>query len=79
MLPRRLRITRFSLANLQTNFQLPDSIIDAYPRTWPDVDTLAEVETLLDQIEPAYQIINNRQREVLDLQLAVNMKRPINS
>ena len=31
---------------------------------------LAEVATLLDQIEPAYEIINNRQREVLDMQLA---------
>ncbi len=30
---------------------------------------LAEVKTLLDQIEPAYQVVSSRQRQVLDLQL----------
>jgi class 3 adenylate cyclase len=45
-------------------------IISAYPKHAPGSHTLAEVETLLDQIEPAYQIINNRQREVLDMQRA---------
>jgi adenylate cyclase len=45
-------------------------IIGAYPKQAPGSHTLAEVETLLDQIEPAYQIINNRQREVLDMQRA---------
>ncbi len=45
-------------------------IIGAYPKNAPGSQTRAEVETLLDQIEPAYQIINNRQREVLDMQVA---------
>ena len=45
-------------------------IIAAYPKNAPGNNTLAEVKTLLDQIEPAYQILNNRQREVLDMQLA---------
>ena len=36
----------------------------------PGSHTLAEVETLLDQIQPAYKTINNRQREVLDMQRA---------
>ena len=55
---------------LTDEFSTARSIIDAYPRNAPGSHTLAEVETLLDQIEPAYQIINNRQREVLDMQLA---------
>lgn len=33
-------------------------------------ETLAEVKTLLDQIEPAYEIISTRQRELLDMQRA---------
>jgi len=45
-------------------------IIDAYPKNAPGSHTLAEVETLLDQIQPAYKTINNRQREVLDMQRA---------
>src|SRR5262249_39779915 len=45
-------------------------IMDAYPKNGPASQTLAEVETLLNQIEPAYQILNNRQREVLDMQRA---------
>ena len=55
---------------LTDEFSTARSIIDAYPRNAPGSHTLAEVETLLDQIEPAYQIINNRQREVLDMQRA---------
>jgi class 3 adenylate cyclase len=45
-------------------------IIDAYPKNAAGSQTLAEVEILLNQIEPAYQIISNRQREVLDMQRA---------
>ena len=55
---------------LTDEFSTARSIIDAYPRNAPGSHTLAEVETLLDQIRPAYQIINNRQREVLDMQRA---------
>jgi adenylate cyclase len=55
---------------LTDEFSTARRIIDAYPENAPGSHTLAEVETLLDQIEPAYQIINNRQREVLDMQLA---------
>jgi adenylate cyclase len=51
-------------------FSAARRIIGSYPKNAPGSQTLAEVETLLDQIEPAYQIINNRQREVLDMQLA---------
>src|SRR5262245_4105168 len=43
-------------------------IIDEYPKNAPGSQTLAEVETLLDQIEPSYQIINTRQSELLELQ-----------
>jgi len=41
--------------------------------THPDTSgrqTLAEVSAILDQLEPAYEVINKRQRELLDLQLA---------
>jgi adenylate cyclase len=55
---------------LTEEFSAARRIIGAYPKDAPGSQTLAEVETLLDQIEPAYQIINNRQREVLDIQLA---------
>ena len=55
---------------LTDEFSATRHIIKAYPENAPGSHTLAEVETLLDQIEPAYQIVNNRQREVLDLQLA---------
>ncbi len=55
---------------LTEEFSAARSIIGAYPKNAPGSQTLAEVATLLDQIEPAYQIINNRQREVLDMQLA---------
>jgi len=55
---------------LTEEFSTARRIIAAYPKNAPGSQTLAEVTTLLDQIEPAYQIINNRQREVLDMQLA---------
>jgi len=55
---------------LTEEFSTANRIIDAYPKNAPGSHTLAEVETLVDQIEPAYQILNNRQRELLDLQLA---------
>jgi class 3 adenylate cyclase len=55
---------------LTDEFSAARRIIGAYPKNAAGSQTLAQVETLLDQIEPAYQIINNRQREVLDMQLA---------
>jgi len=55
---------------LTEEFSAARRIIQSYPKNAAGGQTLAEVETLLDQIEPAYQIINNRQREVLDMQRA---------
>src|SRR5213592_1556842 len=55
---------------LTDEFSAARRIIGKYPKKAAGGQTLAEVETLLDQIEPAYQIINNRQREVLDMQFA---------
>jgi adenylate cyclase len=55
---------------LTEEFSAARRIIGPYPKNAPGSQTLAEVATLLDQIEPAYQIINNRQREVLEMQLA---------
>ena len=55
---------------LADEFSAAGRIIAAYPKNAAGSKTLAEVETLLDQIEPAYQIVNNRQREVLDMQRA---------
>jgi class 3 adenylate cyclase len=55
---------------LTDEFSNARRVIDAYPKNAPGSHTLVEVETLLDQIQPAYQIINNRQREVLDMQFA---------
>jgi class 3 adenylate cyclase len=55
---------------LTDEFSTARRIIDAYPKNGPGSQTLAEVETLLDQIQPAYKTINNRQREVLDMQRA---------
>ena len=54
---------------LTDEFSTARHIIKGYPENAPGSHTLAEVETLLDQIEPEYQILNNRQREVLELQL----------
>jgi adenylate cyclase len=53
---------------LTDEFATARRLIDAYPEDAPGSHTLAEVKTLLDQIEPAYQILNNRQGEVLDVQ-----------
>jgi class 3 adenylate cyclase len=53
---------------LTDEFSAARRIIGAYPKDAAGSQTLAEVEILFDQIEPAYQIINNRQREVLDMQ-----------
>ncbi|MFL6554110.1 MAG: Tar ligand binding domain-containing protein, partial [Chthoniobacterales bacterium] len=55
---------------LTDEFSIARRIIDAYPQNAPGTNTLAEVETLLDQIQPAYKTINNRQQEVLDMQRA---------
>ena len=55
---------------LTDEFSTARRIIEAYPKNAPGSHTLTEVETLLDQIQPAYKTINNRQREVLDMQLA---------
>jgi adenylate cyclase len=55
---------------LTDEFSAARRIIGAYPKDAAGSQTLAEVEILFDQIEPAYQIINNRQREVLDMQRA---------
>jgi adenylate cyclase len=55
---------------LADEFSAARRIIGAYPKNIAGRETLAEVKTLLDQIEPAYQIINTRQREVLDMQFA---------
>ena len=55
---------------LTDEFSAARHIIGAYPKNAPGSQTLAEVATLLDQIQPAYEIINNRQREVLDMQVA---------
>ena len=55
---------------LTDEFSTARNIIDAYPKNAPGSHTLAEVETLLDQIQPAYKTLNNRQREVLDMQRA---------
>ena len=55
---------------LTDEFSAARRIIGAYPKNAPGSQTLAEVATLLDQIQPAYEIINNRQREVLDMQVA---------
>jgi adenylate cyclase len=55
---------------LADEFAAARSIIDAYPGLAAGRETLAEVKTLLDQIEPAYQVISNRQRELLEMQRA---------
>jgi adenylate cyclase len=55
---------------LTDEFSTARRIIESYPKNGPGSHTLAEVETLLDQIQPAYKTISNRQHAVLDLQLA---------
>ena len=54
---------------LTDEFSTARRLIEAYPRNGSGSHTLAEVETLLDQIQPAYQTISNRQQELLDMQL----------
>ena len=54
---------------LKEEFAAVRRIIDAYPKNVSGRETLAEVKTLLDQIEPAYTIISARQSEALNLQL----------
>ena len=44
-------------------------LVSTHPDT-SERQTLAEVSAVLDQLEPAYEVINKRQRELLDLQLA---------
>ena len=55
---------------LTDEFSTARRIIEAYPENAPGSHTLAKVETLLDQIQPAYKTINNRQRDLLDMQRA---------
>jgi class 3 adenylate cyclase len=55
---------------LAEEFSTARRIIAAYPSNMAGREMLAEVRTLLDQIEPAYQVISNRQREIIDMQLA---------
>ena len=45
-------------------------LLNAYPKDSPARDTLVEIRTLLDQIQPAYPMIGARHREVVELQLA---------
>jgi adenylate cyclase len=54
---------------LKDEFSAARQIIGAYPKNMAGREMLAEVKTLLDQIEPAYQVVSSRQRQVLDLQL----------
>jgi class 3 adenylate cyclase len=61
--------TRFT-RKLADEFVAARRIIGAYQGSAAGRETLAEVRTLLDQIEPAYQVISNRQRELLDMQQA---------
>jgi adenylate cyclase len=57
---------------LADGFAAARRIIGTYPTNVAGSgrETLAEVKTLLDQIEPAYQVISTRQRELLDMQRA---------
>ena len=54
---------------LKDEFSAARQIIGSYPKNMAGGEMLAEVKTLLDQIEPAYQVVSSRQRQVLDLQL----------
>jgi class 3 adenylate cyclase len=55
---------------LADEFAAARRIIGAYSGSAAGRETLVEVKTLLDQIEPAYEIISTRQRELLDMQRA---------
>jgi adenylate cyclase len=61
---------KFFTDKLAQEFANARRLIDAYPMNVTGHDTIAAIKTLLDQIEPAYQVISARQREVLDRQLA---------
>lgn len=56
--------------DIEDEFKIARSLIASYPKDHAGHDTLVEVGTLLDQIEPTYSIIGERQRQVLDLQAA---------
>jgi adenylate cyclase len=53
---------------LEDEFAAARRVIGVYPGSSAGRETLAEVKTLLDQIEPAYQVISTHQRELLDMQ-----------
>jgi class 3 adenylate cyclase len=55
---------------LREQFAAVRRLIDAYPKNVAGHETIAEIKTLLDQVENTYPVIDTRQREVLDLQLA---------
>jgi adenylate cyclase len=55
---------------LADEFAAARRLISAYPKNAAGRETLAEVKTLVDQIEPAYEVISTRQRELLDIQRA---------
>src|SRR6266480_1350577 len=59
---------------LTDEFSAARRIIGSYPKNAPGSQTLAAVETLMDQIEPAYQIINDLQRTVQNQRESVNLK-----
>ena len=64
---------------LTDEFSIARRIIDAYPQNAPGTNTLAEVETLLDQIQPAYKTINNPSRRSSTCNARANTKRPMRS
>lgn len=55
---------------LMNEFGIARHILASFPKDVAGRETLAEVQTLLDQIEPTYEVITARQREVLDMQRA---------
>ena len=55
---------------LADEFAAARRIITGYPGSGAGRETLAEVKTLLDQVEPTYEVISSRQRELLDMQRA---------
>src|SRR5580765_471946 len=55
---------------LREQFAAVRRLIDAYPKNVAGHETIAEIKTLLDQVENTYPVIDTREREVLDLQLA---------
>ena len=55
---------------LREQFAAVRRLIDAYPKNVAGHETIVEIKTLLDQVENTYPVIDTREREVLDLQLA---------